>query len=73
MIEAGRAILIAVGVGLGVLGAGTPAPEARPALQRIEVSEPRMGTLARVVLYAASEVEGKAAARAALDLSLIHI
>jgi len=67
VIEAGRAILIAVGVGLGVLGAGTPAPEARPALQRIEVSEPRMGTLARVVLYAASEIEGKAAARAALD------
>jgi len=67
VIEAGRAILIAVGVGLGVLGAGTPAPEARPALQRVEVSEARMGTLARVVLYAASESEGKAAARAALD------
>jgi thiamine biosynthesis lipoprotein len=62
-----RAILIAAGLGLGVLAAGTPAPEARPALQRIEASEPHMGTLARVVLYAADEATGRAAARAAFD------
>jgi thiamine biosynthesis lipoprotein len=42
------------------------APSRDPAPVRVELSEPAMGTLARVVVYAATHDAGEAAARAAL-------
>jgi FAD:protein FMN transferase len=47
--------------------AAAPNPAAAPALVRVERSEPHMGTTFRVVLYAASEEHGEAAARAAFS------
>jgi thiamine biosynthesis lipoprotein len=46
---------------------GTPVPDSRTTLSRIELTEPQMGTQMRLVVYADDEARARTAMRAAFD------
>jgi thiamine biosynthesis lipoprotein len=61
-----RVIKAALALAAAVALPASQAPSRAPSPVRVELSEPTMGTLARIVVYAPAQDAGEAAARAAL-------